>query len=142
MNGQRYNDMINDVLIPKANEMNVIYPYFQQDGATCHTTSSTWKSFVKRHGKIDLKIWRRWVAGKISRSFTFGLFLMGISQGKGLPQQANKYHLIEVSYWRRNSIDWTGNADQSHEQPASSCRNLCAIRGTAFKRYHSKEVVV
>ena len=36
VNGQRYNDMINDFLIPKVNEMNVIDPYFQQDGATCH----------------------------------------------------------------------------------------------------------
>ena len=38
VNGQRYNDMINDFLIPKVNEMNVIDPYFQQDGVTCHTT--------------------------------------------------------------------------------------------------------
>ena len=30
--------MMNDFLITKVNEMNVIDPYFQQDGATCHTT--------------------------------------------------------------------------------------------------------
>ena len=92
--------------------------------------------------KIDLKIWWRWVAGKISRSITFGLFLIEISQGKGLPQQANIYHPIEGSYWRRNSIDWTGNADQSHEQLPSSCKNLCAIRGTLFEIHHFLEVVV
>ena len=38
VNKQRYNDMINDFLSPKVNEMNVIDPYFQQDAATCHTT--------------------------------------------------------------------------------------------------------
>ena len=35
VNGQRYNDIINDFLIPK---VNVIDSYFQQDGATCHIT--------------------------------------------------------------------------------------------------------
>lgn len=38
VNGQRYHNLVTDFLIPKVNEMNVANLYFQQDGATCHTT--------------------------------------------------------------------------------------------------------
>ena len=56
-NGQRYNDIINDFLIPKVNEMNVIDPYFQQDGANCHTT------------RLNMKILRQTFPGRLISRF-------------------------------------------------------------------------
>ena len=38
VNGQRYKDMLNNFLIPAIERMNLEDLYFQQDGATCHTT--------------------------------------------------------------------------------------------------------
>ena len=49
--------MINDFLIPKVNEMNVIDPYFQQDGATCHTT------------RLNMGILRQTIPGRLISRF-------------------------------------------------------------------------
>lgn len=38
VNGERYNRMINEFLWPKLEEIDTSDLYFQQDGATCHTT--------------------------------------------------------------------------------------------------------
>ena len=57
VNGQRYNDMINDCLIPKVYEMNVIDPYFQQDGAACQTT------------RLNMEILRQTFPGRLISRF-------------------------------------------------------------------------
>ena len=49
--------MINGFLIPKVNEMNVIDPYFQQDGATCQTT------------RLNMEILRQTFPGRLISRF-------------------------------------------------------------------------
>ena len=41
MNGLRYRTMINAFLWPELEDVNVDNVYFQQDGATCHTSDET-----------------------------------------------------------------------------------------------------
>ena len=75
--------------------------------------------------KIDIKIWRRWMASKIRTS-----------QGWTLPQLANRYL---SSNWRqllkqKLFFYWAGKSDQSNEQTLSSHQNLCATRKCRVKR--------
>ena len=37
-NGQRYGEMLNGYFIPAVDNMDLVNPFFKQDGATCHTT--------------------------------------------------------------------------------------------------------
>lgn len=41
VNGERYRTMITDFFFPKMNDMDVDDMWFQQDGATCHTSNAT-----------------------------------------------------------------------------------------------------
>jgi len=41
VNGERYRAMLTDCLWPKLDDMDVSDMWFQQDGATCHTTKAT-----------------------------------------------------------------------------------------------------
>ena len=41
VNGLRYRTMINDFLWPELEDMDADDVYFQQDGATCHTSGKT-----------------------------------------------------------------------------------------------------
>ncbi|GFU75321.1 putative transposable element [Trichonephila clavipes] len=41
VNGDRYRAMINNFFIPELNKHDVQEPWFQQDGATCHTARAT-----------------------------------------------------------------------------------------------------
>lgn len=41
MNGLRYREMINDFLWPELDGIDLDNVYFQQDGATCHTSNET-----------------------------------------------------------------------------------------------------
>lgn len=41
VNGVRYREMITDFLVPKIQELDINDLWFQQDGATCHTTRET-----------------------------------------------------------------------------------------------------
>jgi len=41
VNGERYRFMITDFFVPQLNGVNVEELWFQQDGATCHTTRDT-----------------------------------------------------------------------------------------------------
>ena len=38
MNGDRYGDMLREYFIPLVDSLDLVEPFFQQDGATCHTT--------------------------------------------------------------------------------------------------------
>lgn len=38
VNGERYGAMLREYFIPEADNMDLVNPFFQQDGATCHTT--------------------------------------------------------------------------------------------------------
>lgn len=38
VNGERYGEMLNEYFIPAVDGMDLVDPFFQQDGATCHTT--------------------------------------------------------------------------------------------------------
>ena len=40
MNGDRYGEMLNEYFIPLADTIDLVEPFFQQDGATCHNTRS------------------------------------------------------------------------------------------------------
>jgi len=75
--------------------------YFQQDGATSHTSHASMAEIQSFFG--DHVISKGLMATALARSDAAWLFLMGISERESLPKQITYHNRLESKYHRRNS---------------------------------------
>lgn len=83
VNGDRYGDMLREYFIPLVDSLDLVEPFFQQDGATCHTTRPNMEvlknrfpgKLISRFGDIE------WPARSPDLS-PLDFFLWGYLKGK------------------------------------------------------------
>jgi len=82
VNAERYQSMLSDFLWPQLNHIDVSDVYFQQDGATCHTT---WNNIMFLRSKFFQRVisqCRFQLASKVMWSNTIRFFLWGFLKSR------------------------------------------------------------
>ena len=110
VNGDRYRTMLTEFLWPELDNIDISEMWFQQDGATCHTSRATMELLEEKFGEwiISRNGFVNWPPRSCDLT-PLDFFLWGYHQVLGLYQQASHFRCPSSQYSRRHCWDNAAN---------------------------------